>query len=821
MNNSSNSVQFYNTNAPYDCFSNLTAVHVHDFFVGDEHFKNIQCAETLYQAGKNINHPASRELLGKNTTGSETASASRNIKPDALIGSIHVEDSDYARAFGKSYDDDRSPITQDNLHLYPKKVQLMHSVVTSKATQNIRVMRTLLDIDIETPIVENTAVAKGRHKDKEWGNGEDGKGKNLLGRIWKGVQIDSMKQLYAKGEIDVNFGLGTSASASFRCSSRSNHSRSQIAGKPAVIKRSDLDIARPLTNGLAIDLNSKQEIQKGNPIDLRKYSQYFSHTPPPARERSGTSPPVPPKPPKSTSINNAKPPVPPKPPKSTSINNAKPPVPPRSSISTPPALPETLPPSRPPASVLQRRMAEGCNDTPDTQPPAPLPIPTKVSEGKIKKSMRDIIAAARRRRKPEEKKDLSLPDHNRESSATKSSDTGVQNMREPNTTGMADQGRGSPPQQYKNRPLPPQPHNNRPLPPQPHNNRPPQPHHIRSMIGTDCFKICTDTSIIKLNVDVVVNAANAGLVSGHGVCGAIFNAAGQPELQKECFNLPVVSQHPLRPAEKIRCKTGDTVLTGSHQLKEKTGVKVIAHTVGPDMGRDKKLYTDTSPATYLKKCYVSTINKCIEFNKNQSREEDRVYTIAFPIVGGGIYRNNSAISCAFEALQSQASLLREHGMTVVLCCFENVDKEQGKALMRNVIDAEKVAAPPAATVSRTASPIHKKTEYMFNMRKDAYLEPTNIHSQSDPQVGRRSVDQEDNTYLEPTNIHSQSDPQVGRSIDQEDNTYLEPTNIHSQSDPQVESDTDDALDQLELAPGVPKTPAKRGNLTILYDSDNE
>ena len=743
MNNSSNSVQFYNTNAPYDCFSNLTAVHVHDFFVGDEHFKNIQCAETLYQAGKNINHPASRELLGKNTTGSETASASRNIKPDALIGSIHVEDSDYARAFGKSYDDDRSPITQDNLHLYPKKVQLMHSVVTSKATQNIRVMRTLLDIDIETPIVENTAVAKGRHKDKEWGNGEDGKGKNLLGRIWKGVQIDSMKQLYAKGEIDVNFGLGTSASASFRCSSRSNHSRSQIAGKPAVIKRSDLDIARPLTNGLAIDLNSKQEIQKGNPIDLRKYSQYFSHTPPPARERSGTSPPVPPKPPKSTSI-----------------NNAKPPVPPRSSISTPPALPETLPPSRPPASVLQRRMAEGCNDTPDTQPPAPLPIPTKVSEGKIKKSMRDIIAAARRRRKPEEKKDLSLPDHNRESSATKSSDTGVQNMREPNTTGMADQGRGSPPQQYKNRPLPPQPHN----------NRPPQPHHIRSMIGTDCFKICTDTSIIKLNVDVVVNAANAGLVSGHGVCGAIFNAAGQPELQKECFNLPVVSQHPLRPAEKIRCKTGDTVLTGSHQLKEKTGVKVIAHTVGPDMGRDKKLYTDTSPATYLKKCYVSTINKCIEFNKNQSREEDRVYTIAFPIVGGGIYRNNSAISCAFEALQSQASLLREHGMTVVLCCFENVDKEQGKALMRNVIDAEKVAAPPAATVSRTASPIHKKTEYMFNMRKDAYLEPTNIHSQSDPQV---------------------------------------------------ESDTDDALDQLELAPGVPKTPAKRGNLTILYDSDNE
>ena len=39
--------------------------------------------------------------------------------------------------------------------------------------------------------------------------------------------------------------------------------------------------------------------------------------------------------------------------------------------------------------------------------------------------------------------------------------------------------------------------------------------------------------ITKMDVDVIVNAANSALKMGGGVCGAIFKAAGVKELQAE------------------------------------------------------------------------------------------------------------------------------------------------------------------------------------------------------------------------------------------------------------------------------------------------
>ncbi|MDZ7847015.1 MAG: macro domain-containing protein [Owenweeksia sp.] len=67
----------------------------------------------------------------------------------------------------------------------------------------------------------------------------------------------------------------------------------------------------------------------------------------------------------------------------------------------------------------------------------------------------------------------------------------------------------------------------------------------------------------------IVNAANAELLIGGGVAGAIHRAAG-PGLEKECA--------PLAPI-----KPGEAVITGAHQLPN----QYVIHCLGPVYGRDK------------------------------------------------------------------------------------------------------------------------------------------------------------------------------------------------------------------------------------------
>jgi O-acetyl-ADP-ribose deacetylase (regulator of RNase III) len=116
--------------------------------------------------------------------------------------------------------------------------------------------------------------------------------------------------------------------------------------------------------------------------------------------------------------------------------------------------------------------------------------------------------------------------------------------------------------------------------------------------------------ITEQEVDVIVNAANADLLPGGGVCGAIFNAAGD-DLIAECDELTY-------------CDTGDVVITDAFDL-EVNGVQKIIHAVGPiwDLADP-----DTNEAL-LTSAYENAIDKADELG---------LKSIAFPSISTGIYK---------------------------------------------------------------------------------------------------------------------------------------------------------------------------------------
>jgi O-acetyl-ADP-ribose deacetylase (regulator of RNase III) len=143
--------------------------------------------------------------------------------------------------------------------------------------------------------------------------------------------------------------------------------------------------------------------------------------------------------------------------------------------------------------------------------------------------------------------------------------------------------------------------------------------------------------ITRLEVDVIVNAANSALRGGGGVDGAIHRAAG-PALAEAAGAL-------------APCPTGEARITPGFRLK----ARWVVHTVGPVWSGGTR-----NEEALLASCYR---------NAMRLAHEKAAASIAFPAISTGVYR--FPIEQAAEiAVATVAEALATHPIARVLfVCF--------------------------------------------------------------------------------------------------------------------------------------------------------
>jgi O-acetyl-ADP-ribose deacetylase (regulator of RNase III) len=159
--------------------------------------------------------------------------------------------------------------------------------------------------------------------------------------------------------------------------------------------------------------------------------------------------------------------------------------------------------------------------------------------------------------------------------------------------------------------------------------------------------------ITTLAVDAIVNAANASLLGGGGVDGAIHRAAG-PDLLKKCQTLD-------------GCRTGDAKITRGYRLT----AKFIIHAVGPRWQGGNH-----GEPELLASCYRRSIEIAVS---------KQLRSIAFPSISTGIY-GYPIDQAAKVAVSTVARALTEgrYPLEVIFCCFSKSDLEVYLAAMREL-----------------------------------------------------------------------------------------------------------------------------------------
>jgi len=151
-----------------------------------------------------------------------------------------------------------------------------------------------------------------------------------------------------------------------------------------------------------------------------------------------------------------------------------------------------------------------------------------------------------------------------------------------------------------------------------------------------------DGDITEMQTDAIVNAANARLILGGGVAGAIKRKGG-PEIQAECSKIG-------------RTFVGGAVITTAGNLK----AKHVIHAVGPRMGEGNE-------EQKLKNATLSSLKLA---------DENNLTSISFPAISAGIF-GFPIESCAGIMLKTTIDYLKgQTGLEKVIFCLFGNDSYQ-------------------------------------------------------------------------------------------------------------------------------------------------
>lgn len=157
--------------------------------------------------------------------------------------------------------------------------------------------------------------------------------------------------------------------------------------------------------------------------------------------------------------------------------------------------------------------------------------------------------------------------------------------------------------------------------------------------------------LTRMEVDAVVNAANASLMAGGGVDGAIHQAAGM-ELQIACAALG-------------GCPPGEARLTPGFRLP----ARFVIHTVGPVWNGGGQ-----GEPEQLARCYRSSLALAAA---------QGLHSVAFPGISTGTY-GYPKDSAAAIAVREVRAFLADHPLPekVILVAFD----DEGHAALRAALD---------------------------------------------------------------------------------------------------------------------------------------